>query len=148
AVARNIDLGFELEDAWTLGEPLLLRELAANLLDNALAYTQDGGSVTVRTGVRGGESVLEVEDNGPGIPESEREKVFERFYRVAPAGGRGGGWGLSSVAETAKGTTARAEPAPPPAAGGTLTRAASPALAGGVAHPVPAVSARTVPTSR
>src|SRR6267154_1312448 len=65
AVGKSIDLGFELDDAWTLGDPLLLRELIANLLDNALAYTQAGGSVTVRTGVRDGESVLEVEDNGP-----------------------------------------------------------------------------------
>src|SRR5205807_970012 len=78
ALAKNIDLGFELEDAWTLGEPLLLRELLANLVDNALAYTQSGGTVTVRTREQDAEALLEVEDNGPGIPADEREKVFER----------------------------------------------------------------------
>jgi two-component system sensor histidine kinase TctE len=148
AVARNIDLGFELEDAWTLGEPLLLRELAANLLDNALAYTQDGGSVTVRTGVRGGEPVLEVEDNGPGIPESEREKVFERFYRVAATSGEGCGLGLSIVSEIAGKHNARVELASPPAGRGTLIRAVFPALAAEAAQPAPHVRARTVPTSR
>ena len=95
AVGKNIDLGFELDDAWILGEPLLLRELAANLLDNALAYTQPGGSVTVRTGARDGESVLEVEDTGPGIPEAERERVFDRFYRGEGAASGGSGLGLA-----------------------------------------------------
>jgi signal transduction histidine kinase len=105
ALGKNIDLGFELEDAWTLGEPLLLRELAANLLDNALAYTQAGGSVTLRTAVRNGESVLEVEDDGPGIPEAEREKVFGRFYRVAATGAKAAGWACRSSRRSPGGTT-------------------------------------------
>jgi two-component system sensor histidine kinase TctE len=148
AVGRNIDLGFELEDAWTMGEPLLLRELVANLVDNALAYTQTGGSVTVRTVVRAGESVIEVEDNGPGIPEAEREKVFERFYRVAATGGEGCGLGLSIVSEIAGRHNARVELAEPAGARGTLIRAAFPKLATQPAQPALPVSTRAVPTSR
>ena len=148
ALGKNIDLGFELEDAWTLGEPLLLRELAANLLDNALAYTQSGGSVTMRTGIRNGESVLEVEDNGPGIPEAEREKVFERFYRVAATGGEGCGLGLSIVSEIAGRHNARVELALPAGGRGTLIRAVFPRLAAQAALPAPTPSTRAVPTSR
>ena len=147
AVAKNIDLGFELEDAWTLGEPLLLRELAANLVDNALAYTPAGGAVTVRTAVRGGESVLEVEDNGPGIPETEREKVFERFYRIPATGGEGCGLGLSIVSEIAGRHNARIDLGRP-AGGGTLVRVIFPKLAAQAAQPAPPVSTRAVPTSR
>jgi two-component system sensor histidine kinase TctE len=145
ALGKNIDLGFELEDAWTLGEPLLLRELAANLLDNALAYTQAGGRVTLRTGMRSGDAVLEVEDNGPGIPEVEREKVFERFYRVAATGGEGCGLGLSIVSEIAGRHNARVDLAQPSGGQGTLIRVVFPRLA---AQPAQPVSTRTVPTSR
>ena len=148
AVAKNIDLGFELEDAWTLGEPLLLRELAANLLDNALAYTQEGGSVTVRTAVRNGEAVLEVEDNGPGIPEAEREKVFERFYRVPATGGEGCGLGLSIVSEIAGRHNARIDLGVPAAGRGTLIRVIFPKLATQAAADAPPLSTRTVPMSR
>lgn len=148
AVGRNIDLGFELEDAWTLGEPLLLRELAANLVDNALAYTQAGGSVTVRTGVRNGESILEVEDNGPGIPEGEREKVFERFYRLPATGGEGCGLGLSIVSEIAGRHNARVDLARPAGERGTLIRAVFPRLAAQAAQPAQPLSTRAVPTSR
>ncbi len=128
AVIKNIDLGFELEDAWTLGEPLLLHELFANLLDNALVYTQAGGSVTVRTTERNGETTLEVEDNGPGIPEAEREKVFERFYRIAATEGEGCGLGLSIVAEIAERHNGRIDLTAPPGGRGTLIRATFPRL--------------------
>jgi two-component system sensor histidine kinase TctE len=148
ALAKNIDLGFELEDAWTLGEPLLLRELAANLLDNALAYTQAGGAVTLRTAVRNGETVLEVEDNGPGIAEAEREKVFERFYRVAATGGEGCGLGLSIVSEIAGRHNGRIELAQPPGGQGTLIRVVFPRLATQATQPAHPVSTRAVPTSR
>ena len=148
ALGKNIDLGFELEDAWTLGDALLLRELAANLLDNSLAYTQTGGSVTLRTAVRNDESVLEVEDNGPGIPEAEREKVFERFYRVAATGGEGCGLGLSIVSEIAGRHNARIDLAQPPAGRGTLIRVVFPRLAAQPVQPARPVSTRAVPTSR
>jgi two-component system, OmpR family, sensor histidine kinase TctE len=147
ALGKNIDLGFELEDAWTLGEPLLLRELAGNLLDNALAYTQTGGSVTVRTAVRNGESVLEVEDNGPGIPESEREKVFERFYRIPATGGEGCGLGLSIVSEIAGRHNARVDLAEAPGGRGTLIRTFFPRLAAHAQVPSP-LPTRTAPTLR
>ncbi|HYC13144.1 MAG TPA: sensor histidine kinase N-terminal domain-containing protein [Stellaceae bacterium] len=148
AVGANIDLGFELEDAWTLGEPLLLRELAANLVDNALAYTQSGGSVTVRTGTRGDESVLEVEDNGPGIPEPEREKVFERFYRIPATRGEGCGLGLSIVSEIAELHSARVDLGQPAGGHGTLIRVLFPRLAAQAPQPPLPVSTRAVPTSR
>jgi two-component system sensor histidine kinase TctE len=131
AVSRNIDLGFELQDAWTVGEPLLLRELFANLLDNALAYTQAGGSVTVRTWESGSDTVLEVEDNGAGIPEAERDKVFERFYRVAANGGEGCGLGLSIVAEIAERHGGGIVLTAPETGSGTLVRANFPRLTSG-----------------
>ncbi|MGB5081061.1 MAG: sensor histidine kinase N-terminal domain-containing protein [Burkholderiales bacterium] len=149
AVAKNIDLGFELGDAWILGEPLLLRELTANLIDNALAYTQAGGNVTVRTAERDGESVLEVEDDGPGIAEGEREKVFERFYRVPATGGDGCGLGLSIVAEIAGRHSGRIDLAVPAAGNGTLFRAIFPRLATQATQAVvPAAATPTAPMSR
>lgn len=129
ALKKNIDLGFELEDAWTLGEPLLLRELVANLLDNALSYTPERGSVTVRTWGRDDEAVLEVEDNGPGIPESERERVFERFYRIPATGGEGCGLGLSIVLEIAERHNGKIELAEPKEGRGTVMRVVFPRLA-------------------
>ena len=102
ALAKNIDLGFELQDAWTRGDPLLLRELLANLLDNAIAYSNEGGAVTVRTHLSEEGALLEVEDNGVGIPETERQRVFERFYRIAGTQGDGCGLGLAIVAEIAE----------------------------------------------
>jgi len=99
ALAKEIDLGFELSDAQVQGDALLLREVLANLIHNALEYTPRAGRVTVRTGVRNDCAFLEVEDDGPGIPPAESEQVLERFYRVAGTGGTGSGLGLSIVRE-------------------------------------------------
>lgn len=96
---KNIDLGFELASVFCVGDVLLLPELFGNLVDNALRYTPDGGMITVRCYQSGLYAVLEVEDNGPGIPQSERQNVLERFYRVAGSPGNGCGLGLSIVAE-------------------------------------------------
>lgn len=101
AIAKEIDLGFDLADAQVAGDALLLREALANLIHNALEYTPHGGRVTVRTGLRDGKPFLEVEDDGPGIPPAEREQVLERFYRVAATAGTGSGLGLSIVREIA-----------------------------------------------
>jgi two-component system, OmpR family, sensor histidine kinase TctE len=101
ADTRRIDLGFELAAAPVQGEPELLVEAASNLLDNALTYTPQGGVVTLRTGRRDGMCYVEVEDDGPGIPEPERAHVFERFHRVKGTSGPGAGLGLAIVREIA-----------------------------------------------
>ena len=99
AIAQNVDLGFSLERAVILGDPLLLPELFDNLIDNALLYTGAGGSVTVGTGCKDDVPYLSVEDTGPGIPLSERSKVLDRFYRIAGTRGDGSGLGLAIVQE-------------------------------------------------
>ena len=123
AMARDIDLGFELEDAWILGDALLLRELLANLVDNSLAYTPSKGSVTVRTYRRGPDAVVEVEDDGPGIPLSERSRVFERFYRALGTVGEGCGLGLAIVHEITHRHGGSVEIQTPASGKGTLLRA-------------------------
>jgi two-component system sensor histidine kinase TctE len=109
ALARDVDLGFELEVAPVKGDALLLREALANLVHNAIEYSPRGGRVTVRTGQRGGESFAEVEDDGPGIAPQERERVLERFYRLPGTPGTGSGLGLAIVREIAAGHGARIE---------------------------------------
>jgi two-component system, OmpR family, sensor histidine kinase TctE len=99
ALAKNIDLGFEIEAAGVEGIAWMLREALANMIDNALRYTPADGVVTVRSGMRGGCGFLEVEDNGPGIAQAERVRVFERFYRVPGSAGPGCGLGLAIVRE-------------------------------------------------
>ena len=101
SLRRGVDLGFELSPASVSAVPWLLQELLANLVDNALRYTPAGGMVTVRCGVAGF-PYLEVEDDGPGIPGAERERVFERFYRGAGLAGEGCGLGLAIVREIAE----------------------------------------------
>jgi two-component system sensor histidine kinase TctE len=104
AMARDIDLGLEGEDDPVMirGNALLLAELLNNLIDNALRYTPRGGTVTVRVRVTETQAILEVEDSGPGIPEAERELVFDRFYRVLGTATDGSGLGLAIVREIAQ----------------------------------------------
>jgi two-component system sensor histidine kinase TctE len=104
ARAKRINLGFEGHERgeFVHGNRLLLGELAWNLLDNAIRYTQANGTVTVRILDEGEALALEVEDNGPGIPEAERARVFERFYRPAGSEGEGSGLGLAIVREIAR----------------------------------------------
>lgn len=103
ALYKNIDLGFEDSDGdcRIAGNGVLLAEMLNNLIDNALRYTKAGGQVTVRIRRDDVSVVLEVEDDGPGIPEIERERVFERFYRVLGTNQEGCGLGLSIVREIA-----------------------------------------------
>jgi two-component system sensor histidine kinase TctE len=109
ALARDIDLGFELRPAPVRVDALLMREALANLVHNAIEYTPHGGHVTVRTGAAEPGSVLEVADTGPGIPAAERERVLERFYRVPGTAGTGSGLGLAIVREIAAAHGARIE---------------------------------------
>ncbi len=122
SLVRDIDLGFDLADAHTLGDPQLLRELLANLLDNALIHTPRGGRVTVRTRREQGFAFLEIEDDGPGIPESERQRVFERFYRLPGTTTEGGGLGLAIVHEIADRHQASVKLLTPPSGHGLLVR--------------------------
>ena len=105
AEAQQLDLGVTDadENAIVQGDADALRILLANLVGNALRYTPAGGRVDVACRKGEGCAFLEVADTGPGIPASERERVFDRFYRrgsegVAADGGKSGsGLGLSIV---------------------------------------------------
>jgi two-component system sensor histidine kinase TctE len=99
AIAKKIDLGLELQPAQIHGDPFLMAELLSNLIDNAIAYTPAGGRITVATTTADGFAVLQVEDDGIGIPEAERELVFKRFYRINGSSGEGCGLGLPIVQE-------------------------------------------------
>ena len=101
ALAHGIDLGFEGSEApvQVNGDDFLLREMLNNLIDNAIRYTPRGGHVTVRLSGTENSIHIGVEDNGPGIPESERDAVLERFHRVLGTGVDGCGLGLAIVRE-------------------------------------------------
>lgn len=101
AITKKIDLGLELQPARIHGDPFLIAELLSNLIDNAIAYTPAGGRITVSTAAVDGCAVLQVEDDGMGIPEAERELVFKRFYRINGSSGEGCGLGLPIVQEIA-----------------------------------------------
>lgn len=102
---HRIDLGMERPEdegpIWVRAQPALLDALVSNLVDNALRYTQEEGRVTVGLRRLGDQVELAVEDNGPGIPAEERERVFERFYRVSQ-NTEGTGLGLAIVREIAR----------------------------------------------
>ena len=100
AKKKNISLALEGESAEVFGTRKILDEMIYNLCDNAIKYNTDGGSVRIDISA-GEESIrLRVTDDGIGIPEAERERIFERFYRVDKSHSRaigGTGLGLSIV---------------------------------------------------
>jgi len=107
ALDRDIDLGIEAAASTpptVRGDADALRILLTNLIDNALRYVPRGSRVDVQVarGADGRSAVLGVADNGPGIPAAERERVFDRFYRVPDAPTGGSGLGLAIVAEIAQ----------------------------------------------
>ncbi len=101
ALKKDIDLGFEGSENPVMisGSAFLLQEMLGNLVDNAIRYTQEGGKVTVKVSRTG----ISVEDNGPSIPEQEKEAIFERFHRILGSQEDGCGLGLSIVREIAHG---------------------------------------------
>ena len=108
ALEKKIDLGYDgpaagQQPTQLEGNATLLKEMVRNLLDNAIAYTPENGQVTLRllTDHFSGVLVLLVEDSGPGIPESERELVFQPFYRALGTNVDGSGLGLAIVLEIA-----------------------------------------------
>ncbi|WP_245803996.1 ATP-binding protein [Geothermobacter hydrogeniphilus] len=100
ALKREIDLGVcEAEPLTLIGDSEGLRILLGNLVDNAVRYTPSGGQIDVALRCEGGQALLVVEDNGPGIPAAERTRVFERFYRRPGSEVSGSGLGLAIVRE-------------------------------------------------
>jgi two-component system, OmpR family, sensor histidine kinase TctE len=100
AAARNIELQLEVEqDEMSIeANELLVDEVFGNVIDNAIRYGAAGGVVIARVSRDGETGVVDLEDDGPGIPPAERQKVFERFYRIArPDAPDGSGLGLSIV---------------------------------------------------
>ena len=100
AFARDIDVQFDRFDGRAMipGNSVLIGELLANLIDNAIRYNRPGGMVLVRTIVDATIARVEVEDTGPGIPEAHLARVFERFYRIPMTNGpEGSGLGLAIV---------------------------------------------------
>jgi two-component system, OmpR family, sensor histidine kinase TctE len=102
ALEQELDFGLVVpqEPVWVRGDERLLSELLSNLIDNAFRYGRADGRVTLTVDAEGAPR-LTVEDDGPGIPAAERQKIFERFYRLPSAGGDGCGLGLSIVHEIA-----------------------------------------------
>jgi len=97
AEQQRLSLALAAAPVQLCGQEDALRILLANLVDNALRYTPPGGSVEMRVGPDGDRALIEVADSGPGIPEEERERVFDRFYRGRQAPGGGSGLGLAIV---------------------------------------------------
>jgi two-component system, OmpR family, sensor histidine kinase TctE len=102
SVKARLDLGADVDPASVTGSAWLIEDLLGNLVDNALNYTPAGGRVTVRCGGGDTEPYLEVEDDGPGIPEAERGRVRQRFYRLPGSQGHGCGLGLAIVEEISR----------------------------------------------
>ena len=87
------------------GDRNRLEQVLMNVLGNSIKYTPDGGTITVDAGVRGKKVWIEVSDTGIGIPQKDRERIFDRFYRVDKARSRaagGTGLGLSIVRDTVR----------------------------------------------
>jgi signal transduction histidine kinase len=103
AEASRIDLGVaSAQSAVVLGNIDNLRVLLNNLVDNAIRYAGDHARVDVAVRRDGPFVVLEVSDNGPGIPESDQARAWERFYRGSGHAGTGSGLGLSIVRRVAE----------------------------------------------
>ncbi len=114
ALEKNVQLELLAgEEAVVRGNPGLLRVLLRNLLDNSMRHTPPGTSVQVSIAHESGIICLAVSDNGPGIPEQERDKVLERFYRPLGTQASGSGLGLSIVQRIAEvhGATLQMQPA-------------------------------------
>lgn len=100
AIKKDIDFGLLVPESpvWVKGDEWLLSELLSNLIDNALRYCSASGRVSLIV-EEGSRPQLAVQDDGPGIPEDERGRIFERFYRMPDSPGEGCGLGLSIVQE-------------------------------------------------
>lgn len=99
AAVKDIDLGLaDIDDRATVGgDPGALRVLLANLVENSVRYTPPGGRIDVAVRIVNSLPVLDVRDTGPGIPEADLARVFDRFYRGGNIQESGTGLGLAIV---------------------------------------------------
>ena len=100
ALEKRIDLAYaDTGQALpVVGNEIMLHELFANLIDNALRYTPEGGRVNIFAAIEGEMAQITVSDNGPGIAAASRAAMFKRFHRrLDRAGGEGSGLGLAIV---------------------------------------------------
>jgi two-component system sensor histidine kinase TctE len=153
ALQKGVDLGYAgpAKPVLIEGDELLLAEMINNLIDNALRYgASAGGTITVR--LTDGTAVeLAVEDDGPGIPEAERGRVFERFHRVSGSAPGGCGLGLAIVSEIARAHHAHVSAEVPEGGRGTAVRvrfSEAPTPAPSPANLSPTPSAGIVSSSR
>lgn len=102
AARREVELSFEGEGDFPSGDPVLLRLIAANLVENAINHAPAGSEVAVQLSYGEGRQQIAVTDSGPGIPAAERARVVERFYRGEGASANGSGLGLSIVSEAVR----------------------------------------------
>lgn len=125
ARGKKVDLGYEGEsaEAWVQGDAILLAEMCANLLDNALKYSPVRGVVTLRVRSEGQTIMLEVEDSGPGIDAELRQQALQPFHRLDNvAGVAGAGLGLALVNDIARWHQTKPELLAGEALGGLLVR--------------------------
>jgi two-component system OmpR family sensor kinase len=119
ATAKGLDLGL------ATTEPLVLQSnrealhlILRNLVDNAIKYTPQGGRIDIGMGRDAEGAWLAVDDSGPGVPEADRERVFDRFYRVPGTEAAGSGLGLAIVRTVAERLGAQVRLVQSPALGG------------------------------
>ncbi len=102
ALQKNMDLSFHADcgQVQISGDEILLTEMLSNLIDNAIVYGRSNGKVEISIQQKP-EPELIIEDDGPGMPIQERDKIFDRFYRIPGSHGNGCGLGLAIVQEIA-----------------------------------------------
>jgi two-component system sensor histidine kinase KdpD len=114
-------------------DAVLVEQALVNLLENAVRHGGAAGVVTVRARPEAGSALVEVEDDGPGFPPADAEKLFDKFYRAASGPGAGLGLAIARAIVTAHGGRIWAEPRQPHGAAFRFTLPL-----GGTAPPAPA----------
>lgn len=124
AIDKQIDMEFNSEKQLPeiTGNPTALSILVRNLVDNAIRYTSENGRITVNLFLKNKQLILEIIDNGPGIPPNLHARVFERFYRVLGNKSPGSGLGLAIVQQICELHNARIELATPRDGPGLVVR--------------------------
>ena len=113
--SKRLDLSLHgSEQAEVLADESLLRLMVSNLIDNAVKYTPADGKIEIAVTREADACLLTVSDTGPGIPEDQRQAVFQRFYRVDSRQEEGSGLGLAIVADVASRLTVDIDLATPP----------------------------------